>query len=229
MAGVSAKEPENRPRPARAFSNLALSISGIPLVIESIEEHDTKLPEGTSKREVATTTTYRDSSGRLRIERNVDFGGGSVFLIQIFDYVDGFTTFLDPDSKTAHRLAIPKPEQPPGQPTPRPRFVSIAPLVALSGEKTFKSESLGTQIIEGVEFEGHRTTTTMVDDPSLIGIQEHWRSAELGLIGLTSSSDPDTEESVKIQRSDRKEPDPSLFVIPSDYSVVDLKFPDHDV
>src|SRR5882724_10853286 len=115
MAGAAAKEPENPQRPARAFSNPALPISGVPLTFEIIEERDTKLPDGTSKREVATTTTYRDSEGRMRIESNVDLGGESVLFIQIFDYVDGFTALLDMDSKTAHRIAMPKPEQPPGQ------------------------------------------------------------------------------------------------------------------
>jgi hypothetical protein len=54
-------------------------------------------------------------------------------------------------------------------------------------------------------------------------------STELGLIGSTSSSEPDITESVRILRLERTEPDPSLFVIPSDYSVVDMKFPDHEV
>ena len=96
----------------------------------------------------------------------------------------------------------------------------------LPGEKINNTQSLGTQTIEDHEFEGHRTTTTMDGEPPVVGMQEYWSSQELGLIGLMSSSSPDEESTVRMQRLDRTEPDPGLFVIPSDYSVVDLKLPD---
>jgi len=220
MTGASAKEPETPKCPARTLSNLALPIFGVPLAFESVEEYSTRLGDGTTKRDVATVRTYRDAAGRMRIERNIDSPDGPVALIQIFDYADGFMALLDNGSKTAHRVAIPKPEQLGAQ----WKFMLLGgPLVALPGEKNFNAESLGTQTIAGTEFEGHRLTTTMQDDPSLKGIQEHWMSMELGLIGLMSSSGPDAEEStVRIQRLERTEPDPVLFVIPSDYSVQDL-------
>jgi hypothetical protein len=202
------------------FSSFALPITGVPIVFESIEEHTGKLEDGTLKKEVATTKTYRDSTGRMRIERNVNFGGGSVFLIQIFDHAEGFMTLLETGSKTAHRVTMPKLGQPGAQGPPR--FMFTGPLVALPGEKTCNTESLGTQTIAGAEFEGHRITTTIQSQPSVVGVQEHWRSMELGLIGLTSSSGPDGEESVRIQRLERTEPDPTLFVIPLDYSVVEV-------
>jgi hypothetical protein len=222
MPGASIKEPENPKRPARTFSNLVLPIPGVPLAIESIEEYITRPGEGTSKRDVSMVKTYRDAAGRMRIERNLDSPDGPVPLIQIFDHAEGFMALLDTGSKTAHRLTVPKPEQSAGQPIGHPRFMFSAPLVALSGEKTFKTEGLGTQTIAGVEFEGHRTTTTIEGEPPLIGTHEYWMSMGLGLIGLTSSSDPDSEGSAKIQQVERTEPDPALFVIPGDYSVQDL-------
>jgi hypothetical protein len=156
----------------------------------------------------------------MRIERNIDSPEGPVPLIQIFDYAEGFMALLDNGSKIAHRVMLPKPQQP-GAP---PKFMLLGgPLIARSGEKKFDTVGLGTQTIAGAEFEGHRLTTTMQDDPSIKGIQEHWMSVELGLIGLMSSSGPDGEEgTVRIQRLERTEPDPVLFVIPADYSVQDL-------
>jgi len=202
------------------FSNLALPIAGVPIVFESIEEHTSKLADGTLKTEVATTKTYRDSAGRMRIERNVNFSGGSVFLIQIFDHAEGFMALLETGSKTAHRVIMPKLGQPGAQGPPR--FMFTGPLVALPGEKTCNTDSLGTETIAGAEFEGYRVTTTIQGQPSIVGIQEHWTSVDLGLIGLTSSSGPDSEDSVRIQRLERTEAEPTLFVIPSDYSVVDV-------
>src|SRR6185436_19555447 len=126
-----------------AFSNLALPIAGVPIVFESIEEHTSKLEDGTLKKEVATTKTYRDSMGRMRIERNINFGGESVFLIQIFDYTAGFVALLDTSSRIAHRITVPQIEQPGAQ----PGFIFAGPLVALPGEKKCHTESLGTQTI----------------------------------------------------------------------------------
>ena len=218
MAGASAKEPETPKHPARTFSNLALPIADVPLVLESIDEYTTTLPDGASKREVTAVKTYRDSAGRMRIERDIDYPDGPSSLIQIFDHQKGFMALLDTESKIAHRVTIPKPELPGAQ----PRFIFLGgPLVALAGEKKFNSESLGSQTIAGAEFEGHRFITTM-EGESLVGIQEHWMSRELGLIGFMSSSGPDIAETVRIQRLERTEPDPALFVIPGDYSVQDL-------
>jgi hypothetical protein len=227
MLGASAKESETRKPPARTFSNLALPISGVPFALETIEEYTTRLPDGTAKRDVGTVKTYRDAMGRMRIERNVDSPDGPVPMIQIFDYEEGFMALLDTGSKIAHRVTIPKKPEHPGA---QPRFMILGgPLVALSGEKKSSAERLGSQTIAGAEFEGHRLTTTIEGEPSLVGIQEHWMSVELGLIGSMSSSGPGIEETVRIQRLDRTDPDPALFVIPGDYSVQNLGSLDTDV
>lgn len=219
MVAVSAKEPESPKRPACTLSNLALPIPGVPLAFEAIEKRTIRLPDGTAETKIDRVKTYRDSTGRMRIERSLDSPQGTVPLIQIFDHPAGFVALLETGLKIAHRASIPKPEGPVAQ----PRFMFLGgPLVGLSGERTFHTESLGMQTIEGAEFEGHRLTTTILSPSQVVGIQEHWISRDLGVIGFMRSFNPDTEETVRIQHLDRTEPDAALFVIPPDYAVQDL-------
>jgi hypothetical protein len=219
VADLSTERSEIPPRPARTFSNIALPIPDVPLAFESIEEYTIRFSDGTSKSEVTTVKTYRDAAGRMRIERKFDSPHGRVLLIQIFDYAAGFMVLLEIDSKIAHRARTRKVDQPVAQ----PKFIFFGgPLAAAPGEKKFNSEALGKQTIAGAEFEGHRLTTTIEGEPSLVSIQEHWMSVELGLIGFMSSSGPDLEETVRIRRMDRIAPDPVLFVIPGDYPIQEL-------
>ncbi len=101
-------------------------------------------------------------------------------------------------------------------------FTTIDPLIKAPGKKTSKTESLGKQTIEGIEFEGTRTTTTVADQPSIVGVQDHWAARDLGLFGLEKSSGPELESTAKIRNLDRREPDPALFAPPPDYNIRDL-------
>lgn len=107
-------------------------------------------------------------------------------------------------------------------------------IAAIEGElserrKTFKSESLGTKIIEGVEAEGTKTTRTI--EAGKIGNElpieityEKWYSKELGLIVYSRRFDPRYGEQIyRLVNLDRSEPDISLFMVPSDYEIVEKK------
>jgi hypothetical protein len=90
-------------------------------------------------------------------------------------------------------------------------------------------ESLGSQIIEGVNAAGQKTTRTlpigmMGNDRPLVSVMESWFSPELRITVLTKNSDPRMGESVmQLRNIDRSEPDPALFGVPPDYQVVDEK------
>ena len=91
------------------------------------------------------------------------------------------------------------------------------------------SESLGTQTIDGVLVEGKRHTTTypvgmMGNDREFSTTSESWMSAELNLTVLTKGNDPRTGENIfRIANLSRTPPDPSLFIVPSGYTIVDEK------
>ena len=187
--------------------------------MEIVEERTTKLPDGTSKTEVLTSKVYRDGAGRMRTETEVigDSGESTVIAI-IFNKPDGFMAMLVPAEKGGGRFLFSKKQQSEAG----YGFTTIEPLIKVPGKKTSKSESLGKQTIEGVEFEGTRTTTTMADQPSIVGVQDHWAARDLGLFGLEKSSGPELESTAKIRNLDRREPDPALFAPPPDYNIRDL-------
>ena len=95
--------------------------------------------------------------------------------------------------------------------------------------KGAQSEDLGDQTIEGIHATGRRMTTTipagkMGNEQPIVVTSERWYSPELKATIMTKHNDPWAGE-MKMQFSsvNTAEPDSSLFVVPSDYKVVDEK------
>jgi hypothetical protein len=199
-----------------ASASLVRPVSGAPLSVTQIETWTTKLPTGELHKDVRESEIYRDRSGRMRIETTLRGPLDElVHLVQIVDPVEGFMAMLEATTATAFRLRAP---------TGDASFLgfSIAnPGIPRPG-KDRKTEKLGSRVIEGIDFEGSRTTV-IADDRPPDAISEQWTSAELGLIGVIESSDPKQTYSAKIQRVKRMELDPALFSIPAAFTVEDLK------
>jgi hypothetical protein len=89
------------------------------------------------------------------------------------------------------------------------------------------TESLGTQTIEGVLVEGTRTTTSIPagqigNERPIEMVSERWFSQELKTLVLSKQSDPRFGETTyRLSNIARGDPDPSLFEVPSDYTVVE--------
>jgi hypothetical protein len=110
------------------------------------------------------------------------------------------------------------PLPPPSHPHVGDIHISAAPLKG-------KTESLGKQVIEGVEAEGTRTTQTIPageignEQPIQI-VWEKWYSPELQTVIMSRHSDPLVGETVyKLTNIARGEPARSLFEVPSDYTI----------
>ncbi|MBX9603258.1 MAG: hypothetical protein K2X35_19800 [Bryobacteraceae bacterium] len=92
-----------------------------------------------------------------------------------------------------------------------------------------KSENLGARNIEGVMAEGTRTTITLPagsigNERDIQTVTERWFSKELGLLVMSKTSDPRSGETTyRLTNISRQEPLRSLFEIPSDYTVDELK------
>ncbi len=92
-----------------------------------------------------------------------------------------------------------------------------------------KSEALGTQMMEGVNAEGTRVSTTL--DTGAIGndrpiqmVNERWFSSELKTIVMTKHSDPRTgEEIFRLTNISRTEPGADLFQVPTNYQISERK------
>jgi hypothetical protein len=92
-----------------------------------------------------------------------------------------------------------------------------------------KKEPLGTQVLEGVLAEGSRTTSTL--DTGAIGndrpihvVAERWMSGDLHTVIMTKHSDPRSGEEVfRLINVNRSNPDPTLFQLPSGYTLAEEK------
>jgi len=210
---ASAQTPHESP-------TLVLPISAVPLSVEKIEKYISKSPDGTSVTGISKSKYYRDAAGRTRTEvEEANAVDGILRGILLDNPIDGFIAVLEPRTKLAHRVKFPKGSSADGW------GIGAGPngLVGVTGKTTRKTEDLGKQTIEGIEFEGARTTTTSDEQPSLVAVDELWMSKELGLIGLLKHSGPDSEMTSRIQNVDRTAPDPALFVIPADYRIRDIE------
>ncbi|MBO0727269.1 MAG: energy transducer TonB [Blastocatellia bacterium] len=90
-----------------------------------------------------------------------------------------------------------------------------------------KTESLGKQMVEGVECEGERAVTTMPvgtigNDRPIETVNETWYSPELKIMILSKRRDPRFGESTySVTNVTRSEPYAELFQPPSDFKIID--------
>lgn len=91
--------------------------------------------------------------------------------------------------------------------------------------KDAKQESLGKQVIEGIEAEGSRTTFTIPagsvgNERAIEMVNERWYSPELQVVVMTRHSDPRFGETTyRLTNINRSEQPKSLFEVPADYTV----------
>jgi hypothetical protein len=167
----------------------------------------------------------------------------------INDPVDKVSYMLDLSDKTARVIKIPTPGQDGGAPTPMalapagepgPATVQKQVLIAGGGAGVgaeqrvwarsaeggqVKTESLGKQTIEGVTATGTRTTRTIPageigNERPLEITSEVWTSPDLQILVLSKRTDPRIGETVyRLTNIQRGEPDPSLFQVPSGFTM----------
>lgn len=88
-----------------------------------------------------------------------------------------------------------------------------------------KTESLGNMYIEGVQAQGTRTTSTIPagdigNDRPISIVDERWYSPDLQMTVMTKHSDPrNGETNFALKNINRSNPPPTLFEVPSDYTV----------
>jgi hypothetical protein len=99
-------------------------------------------------------------------------------------------------------------------------------------KKEPKVESLGKQMVEGIEAEGTRTTITIAageigNELPMNIVSERWYSSELQQVVMSKHTDPRFGESTyRLTDINRSEPAHSLFEVPSDYTVKESIRPD---
>jgi hypothetical protein len=88
-----------------------------------------------------------------------------------------------------------------------------------------KTESLGSQTMEGLRVEGTRTSTIVPagmigNDRELVTTFERWVSPDLQTVVMSIVKDPQSGETLyRLNGINRSEPDKSLFQVPSDIKI----------
>lgn len=218
-------------------------VAGQPYSADATTETTQLLADGNRIDHKETAKVYRDSMGRMRRDLTVNAigpwssAGGPVQMVSIFDPIAGVDYMLNVQEKKAYKMAPPKPPAGPAGPVTGARFFIAGggpgpggPNVAFmekDGGTGARSEiSLGTQEIAGIQAQGTQTTETIPagkigNQKPIVITDERWYSPDLQVDLLVKHSDPRMGKVVyQLTDVNRVEPDPSLFQVPPDYTVV---------
>jgi hypothetical protein len=209
-------------------------VKGAPFSAVAVSETTQTLADGNHIVRKTQTKVYRDSEGRFRKEVTLPAigplaaSGQPHSFIHISDPVAGTAYVLEPDQKIARQMpghmgmgAKVRTDGGPGG----PGDVIYRKFKTGSASANAKTESLGTQTIDGVALEGTRITRTIPageigNEQPITIVSERWYSADLQMDVKSTHSDPrfgnTTYTLTNIQRT---EPAASLFAVPSDYTI----------
>jgi hypothetical protein len=229
-------------------------VTGAPYSATAITESTQLLADGNKIVNKSTAALARDSQGRTRREETMDsigplavHGPKMVFINDpvsktnyIFDLNDQSAQVIKP-GKVARGVAgggkqitmpsgsviniqkkVVLPDGPNGAVEQRILISNSA-----NDASQVKTESLGTQIIEGVTAEGKRVTRTIPagqigNERPLEITSEVWTSPELEVTVLSKRNDPRFGETVyRLTDIKRAEPEHSLFEVPANFTIRD--------
>ena len=218
----------------------AKTVTGIPLSGIVTVSRETTLTDGNRIHNQTQTKVYRDSQGRVRREMGVELvtpatGNVKRNVVIIIDPVAGKRYLLNTDKKTVRIMPMhgqrghgPEGRAYPGGPA------------GVAGAGAVKKEDLGTKTVnvvqgdgvqgdgvqaDGVQADGMRVTRTIAagaigNDKPIDVVTERWFSPDLQIAVMTIHTDPMMGSvTTRLTNVTRREPDASLFQVPSDYTV----------
>ncbi len=197
-----------------------VSVAGQPFSADEVIIQNPK-PNVHNMLPMKTIRLYRDSAGRTREDVSIPRDPIATPFVNITDPVAGVHYSLDTEKKIARRLLYPQPWTPPVNP---PEGGVMQSSKGICNFQT-TSESLGTQIIEGMVAEGKRITSVLLtpkpgcDENK--AVNESWYSPELKMILLEQTSNSLWDGTTRLEHINREEPDSRLFQAPSDYTIVE--------
>jgi len=194
-------------------------VTGAPYsAIETVQSQET-LNDGNKILGQQQTKVFRDRDGRVRRERTFTHGSAAPqTMVSIFDPVAGSSYVLDPAKSSAVKA-----ELPPAR-TGQMNWSNHAS-GSRKGNAQTQTENLGTQSVNGVPATGTRVTMTIA--AGAIGnvqpiqtVRETWISTDLKVPVMIKTTDPRFgTRVVQLTNIVQSDPDPSLFQVPSNYTV----------
>ena len=219
------------------------SVRSAPFSAEATTTVQQTLRDGTRIDRTSSARYYRDSAGRVRVEQPIigveSLNAAAEKHVRItIDTTpgDGGVYILDPLTRTAGQASRGIASLAVGGgntfalPLGGPQFLifsrpgSARDHLVRRGAVDVKEESLGGRRIAGVDTIGRRGTVTIPigqvgNDRPIEIVDERWESPELEIVIYSHSSDSRSGViEYRLANIQRTEPDPSLFVIPEDYT-----------
>jgi hypothetical protein len=144
-------------------------------------------------------------------------------MVRIQDAVNGYEYLLDSVNHVAYRLHI----EVRAMPFHPASYVQPTGTRTLPNGIIVTDEDLGGQTISGVTAVGHRSTRTnppgtyMGNDKPVVQVSEQWTDPKTGVVLISKNVGPNGATTRSIPDYQASDPDPTLFLIPSDYKIVD--------
>jgi hypothetical protein len=201
-------------------------VLGQPCALVQQDVDTRELADGTKVTQRTVVHKWRDGQGRFRRESaGIEGDEAPVFhRAMIIDPVSNTLVRLNLDQKTATVYHLPD-----NGPDALHPYVDQfdKPIPALPGVQV-KVEKLGGKTIEGVYAEGRRVTRfrppgVVGNDKPIVSVRDQWVAQDLKILLASTLEDPRQNQVTHVTQLDRSEPDPTLFQIPSDFSVRDVK------
>jgi len=214
------------------------TITGAPFSANVSTQTTQTLADGNVIQHSTTGTFARDSQGRTRRDMTLPAigpfaasGETPPHMVEINDAVAGVHYILDPSRKIAHKMERRGHGKHANITTSGPGADDQSAGVAIvvqpgpNDKNEVTTTSLGTQTINGVEAQGTRYTRTIPagqigNSKPITIVTERWYSPDLQMVVMSKRTDPMNGNSVtQVTNIQRGEPDPTLFQVPSDYTV----------
>jgi hypothetical protein len=201
-----------------------LPVAGKPFSGRDSIEWTRKLEDGSVVATHLTALVARDSEGRIRRERVSFVPADSHEQSKVME-----TTILDPTEHTRTTCTMATSHC---TITRYYAAVKFAPAPAGpldNGTRYLMRESLGTNTVDELNVVGTRETLTISagaigNNQPVVTTREFWYSSDLEVNLSVTRKDPrEGTQVIQLVDLSRSEPDPSLFQVPADFTVVDAR------
>lgn len=223
---LSAQGPLGGRWPDRGFGGMNQAsrtpVTGAPYSAVRTTQTQRVLQNGNQISRTEQSKVYRDSQGRTRVERTItppaSTGKQPFTEVTIVDPVAGYRYLLNSSNMTAVQMPIPVHSSsttsgtPPARPSP-PNGAQVSTV------------NLGTQTINSVTATGTQTTETIPagaigNAQAITIVRTTWISTDLKVPVEVKSNDPRSGSTdMELTNIQESAPDPSLFTVPSSYTV----------
>ena len=204
----------------------AATVTGAPYAAVEVRTSQQTLATGGVILRTERTNVFRDAQGRVRRETTrTTPDGQTATRVTISDPVAGMVHELDARNKTAFSRPARFPTQAQIDGANQAQTSRAPRRAAAQTDANVKRETLAAQSMNGIIASGSRVTRTIPagtigNSQPIQSVRETWMADDLKVPLMTKTSDPRTGTSTtELTNINRSQPDPSLFLIPADYTI----------